>query len=60
MNHTTHTEEFRQNLYIKMDIMKPYQLDFQKTAIYLGIQLFYWADKSQALFFRDYAYIFIN
>jgi len=60
MNHTTHTEEFVQKFYTKLGILKSHQLNFRTIASQLGIQLFYWVDKSQALFLKDCAYIFLN
>lgn len=60
MIYTTHTEGFIQKLYTRMGILKPQQLDFQELATKIGIQLFYWPDKSQALFLKENAYIFLN
>jgi len=50
MSYTTHTEDFIQELYTRMDILSPNLLDFQLIAKQLGIRVFYWPDKSQALF----------
>lgn len=60
MNYTTHTEDFIQKLYSRMDILTPHQLDFQSITMRLGVQLFFWPDKSQALFLKEQAYIFLN
>lgn len=60
MSNTTHTEDFIKKLYTKIGITEPQQLDFQSIAVHLGIKVFYWQDKSQALFLREQAYIFIN
>ena len=53
MNHTTHTEEFVKKLYTKLGILKPHHLNFRTIASQLGIHLFYWVDKSQALFLKN-------
>ncbi len=60
MSYTTHTDDFIRALYNHMKILKPQKLEFQTMAIKLGIQVFYWPDKSQALFLRERAYIFLN
>lgn len=60
MNYTTYIEDFIRDFYRKIGILKPYQLDFQEITMYLDIQLFYWPENSQALFFREVAYIFLN
>lgn len=60
MSCTTHTEDFIQELYTQIGISTPYKLNFQSIAMRLGIQVFYWSDKSQALFLREHAYIFLN
>lgn len=60
MNYTTHTANFIKDLYTRMGILSPLQLNFQSIAMQLGIQLFYWPDKSQALFLNEHAYIFLN
>lgn len=60
MKYTTHTEDFIEELFVRMDILTPHQLNFHKITLHLGIQLFYWADKSQALFLKEQVYIFLN
>ncbi|WP_155591887.1 ImmA/IrrE family metallo-endopeptidase [Lysinibacillus cavernae] len=60
MNYTTHTENFIKNLYSKMNISKSSQLQFQKIATLLNIQIFYWNKSSQALFDESHVYIFLN
>lgn len=60
MVYTTHTEDFIQNFYKCMGIMTSQQINYQKMATQLGIQLFYWSDKSQALFLKENVYIFVN
>lgn len=59
MTQKTYTEEFIKKLYNHMEIIKPAYLDFQSIAFKLGIQVFYWPDKSQALFLKDCIYIFL-
>lgn len=60
MSNTTHTEDFIQKLYTRIGIIEPQQMDFQSIALHLGTKVFYWQDKSQALFLKNQAYIFIN
>ncbi|MGN4124848.1 ImmA/IrrE family metallo-endopeptidase [Lysinibacillus sphaericus] len=60
MNYTTHTEDFIKKFYRRMGILMPQHLDFQEIATQLGIQLFYWPDKSQALFLKEHVFIFLN
>lgn len=60
MSYTTHTEDFIENLYSQLGIFLPYQLDFKEIAYRLDIRLYYWNNPSQALFFDDKAYIFLN
>lgn len=60
MMYTTQTEDFIQKLYNRIGISKPQKLDFQTIAMHLIIRLFYWSDKSQALFFKNHKYIFLN
>ncbi|MER1986619.1 MAG: ImmA/IrrE family metallo-endopeptidase [Solibacillus sp.] len=56
----THLEEYVKNLYLKIGITKPQQLDFQKISAELNIQVFYWPDASQALFTGSKGFIFLN
>jgi len=60
MNYTTHTEDFIEELYARMDILTPQQLKFKNISLHFGIHLFYWADKSQALFLKNQVYILLN
>ncbi|MGE8004238.1 ImmA/IrrE family metallo-endopeptidase [Lysinibacillus sp. NPDC093216] len=60
MNYKTLTENFIKELYTRISVITPQQLDFQMIAMQLGIQVFYWPDKNQALFLKNQAYIFIN
>ncbi|MEK5332709.1 ImmA/IrrE family metallo-endopeptidase [Lysinibacillus sp. FSL W8-0992] len=60
MQCSTHTEDFIKKLYTLIGILKPQQLLFHKISIRLRIQIFYWRDKSQALFSKTHVYIFLN
>lgn len=60
MGYKTYTEQFIKNIYLRINILTPEMLNFQKIATSIGIQVFYWQDKSQALFFKDQSYIFLN
>ena len=60
MNMTTHTENFITNLYYKINITKPSQLQYRKLASLLNIQIFYWNKSSQALFDETNVYILLN
>ncbi|WP_433595162.1 ImmA/IrrE family metallo-endopeptidase [Lysinibacillus xylanilyticus] len=60
MNYTTHTENFIKSLYCKMGITKPAQLQFQKIATAIDIQVIYWNRSSQALYDGSQVYIFLN
>ncbi|MBD8026463.1 ImmA/IrrE family metallo-endopeptidase [Ureibacillus sp. Re31] len=56
----SHTEDFIKDLYLRIGILKPQQLNYHKIANGLGVKLFYWDDSSQALFLKDLACIFLN
>lgn len=60
MGYKTYTEHFIKNIYLRINILTPEMLNFQKISTSIGIQVFYWQDKSQALFFKDQSYIFLN
>lgn len=60
MSYTTHTEDFVENLYTQLGIFSPRQIDFKEIAYRLDIQLYYWKNPSQALFYNGKAYIFLN
>lgn len=53
-------EDFVKEMYQRISILKPLQLNFRFIAAKLGIKVFYWKEQSQALFLKDYPYIFIN
>lgn len=53
-------ENFVNELYSKMGILEPHQLNYRHISSRLGIKLFYWYEPSQALFLKECAYIFLN
>lgn len=57
---SSHVEDFVKKFYSKIGIVEPQQLDFQTIAERLGIHVFYWTKPSEALFLKNYAYIFLN
>lgn len=62
MNYTTHTEDFVKELYTRMGILEPNQLDYMYIANELGIKVFpapYENGPSQALFAREIPFIFL-
>ncbi|MEG7619557.1 ImmA/IrrE family metallo-endopeptidase [Enterococcus faecalis] len=63
MNYTTHTEDFVKELYTRMKIVKPNQLDYMYIANELGIKVFsapYEKGPSQALFAYKIPFIFLS
>ena len=62
MNYTTYTEDFLKELYMKIGITEPYQLDYKKIANKLGIRVFPapYDGPSQALFAKDTPFIFLG
>lgn len=56
----THLEEYVKEMYLKIGITKPSQLDFHKVKDLLGIRVFYWPEASQALFMGHQGFIFLN
>lgn len=60
MSYTTLTEDFIQELYLRIGIIIPTQLDYQSFAQQLGIRIYFWEDKSQALFLNERSFIFLN
>jgi len=59
MSYTTYTEDFIENLYTHLGIFLPNQLDLKEITFRLDIQLYYWKNPSQVLFYNDKAYIFL-
>ncbi|QTB24290.1 ImmA/IrrE family metallo-endopeptidase [Lysinibacillus sphaericus] len=56
----TYTESYVKEMYVANDIFYPEHLNFQTIAYRLGINMFYWQEPSQALFFKDKGYIMLN
>lgn len=56
----TYTEEFIKILYLKIGMTTPMTLTLKSIVKSLGIHVFYWPEKSQALFFNDTGYIMLN
>jgi len=56
----SHTEDFIKDMYLRIGILKPQQLNQHQIARSLSIKLFYWGESSRALFLKDTPYIFIN
>ncbi|MED4699653.1 ImmA/IrrE family metallo-endopeptidase [Lysinibacillus capsici] len=61
MNYTTHTEDFVKDLYLKIGIYQPYQLNYKTIANALGIRVFLapYDGPSQALFAKNIPFIFL-
>ncbi|MCS1382766.1 ImmA/IrrE family metallo-endopeptidase [Lysinibacillus sphaericus] len=63
MIYTTHTEDFIRQLYTKIGITKPHQLNYMDIANCLGIRVFpapYEVGPSQALFAHNIPFIFLE
>lgn len=60
MYNSSHIEDFVKELYTRIDIFEPLQLNFKIISSKLGIRIFYWNEPSQALFLNNYSYIFLN
>lgn len=60
MYYMTHTEDFVKEMYTKINILKPLELDFRHIAARLGIKVFYWTESSQAVFNNELSYILLN
>lgn len=56
----TYMEDFVHELYTRMDILEPHQLSYQNISTNLGIRVLHWYESSQALFFNNQSYIFLN
>ncbi|MGG2054651.1 ImmA/IrrE family metallo-endopeptidase [Lysinibacillus pakistanensis] len=56
----TYTEEFIKALYLKIGMTKPLSLNLKAIVESLGIHVFHWPEKSQALFFGDTGYIMLH
>ncbi|AVK86030.1 ImmA/IrrE family metallo-endopeptidase [Lysinibacillus sp. B2A1] len=62
MNCTTHTEDFVKDLYLKIGIYQPQQLNYRTIANALGIRVFPapYDGPSQALFAKNIPFIFLG
>ncbi|MEK3955350.1 ImmA/IrrE family metallo-endopeptidase [Psychrobacillus sp. FSL K6-1464] len=55
-----HLEDYIRKFYSQLKIFRPSDLDFRRIAKDLNIKVFYWTHKSQALFLKGRAFIFLN
>ena len=58
--HYTYLEDYVQQFYIRLGIIDPTLLHFEEVSFRMGLKVFYWPDKSQALFINGRHYIFLN
>ncbi|KOY81504.1 hypothetical protein ADM90_19560 [Lysinibacillus macroides] len=58
--HYTHLEDYVQQFYTRLGITDPTLLQFEEMALRMGLKVFYWSEKSQALFIDGRYYIFLN
>lgn len=58
--HYSHLEDFIKDLFTQMGILYPSHLNLEIIAKKLGVKVFYWSDKSQALFANLKPFIFLN
>ncbi|WP_069510873.1 ImmA/IrrE family metallo-endopeptidase [Lysinibacillus sp. FSL M8-0337] len=58
--YSSHLDDFIKQFYIKMDILKPKQINFFKIADCLDIKIHYWDESSQAAFLKNSNFIFLN
>ena len=56
----THLEDYVQQFYTRMGITSPPLLNLEEIAFRMGLKVFYWEEKSQALFIDGRYYIFLN
>lgn len=56
----TYTEDFIKTLYLKIGMTTPLSLSVKTIVESLGIHVFHWPEKSQALFFGDTGYIMLH
>lgn len=57
---TTHTEDFIQDLYLKLNVNDTKDLNYRRIAQLLKISIFYWDEPSQALFLDGHNFIFLD
>ena len=60
LRYYTHLEDFIKNLYTQIDINSPENLNLNLISKKLDIKIFYWEEKSQAIFYDDMSVIFID
>ncbi|WBF54865.1 ImmA/IrrE family metallo-endopeptidase [Lysinibacillus sp. JK80] len=60
MYYYSHLEDYIHQFYTSLNIRNPSFLNLENISIHLGLKVFYWYDKSQALFINGRSYIFIN
>lgn len=60
MYYYSHLEDYIKNFYTRIKIFGPLDLDIKRIADELNIKIYYWNDRSQALFLKDIAFIFLN
>lgn len=60
MHNYSHLEDYIKNLYTRMKILDPLDLDIRRIAKEVNIKIYYWNDRSQALFLKESAFIFLN
>ncbi|GLC88224.1 ImmA/IrrE family metallo-endopeptidase [Lysinibacillus piscis] len=58
--HYTYLEDYVQQFYTRLGITHPAALSFEEVSVRLGLKVFYWSDKSQALFIDGRYFIFLN
>lgn len=60
MYYYSHLEDYIKNFYTSLKILSPLDLDIRRIAKELNIKIYYWNDRSQALFLKESAFIFLN
>ncbi|KYG91477.1 ImmA/IrrE family metallo-endopeptidase [Metasolibacillus sp. FSL H7-0170] len=60
MYYYTHLEDYITRFYMQLGITDLSLLSFQEVAARLGVKVFYWSERSQALFIEGRAYIFLE
>ncbi|MFF3102602.1 ImmA/IrrE family metallo-endopeptidase [Viridibacillus arvi] len=56
----SHLEEYVRIFYEKLNILQPVDINMLQIAKELHIQVFYWPNPSQSLYFSQSGYIFLN
>ncbi|WP_346234548.1 ImmA/IrrE family metallo-endopeptidase [Lysinibacillus telephonicus] len=60
MRYTNHMEDFIKEMYTRINILVPEQLQISIIAKSLRVNVLYWNEGSRALFLRGNPYIFLN